>query len=465
MGWVWQEAARRAAGFVRRIAALERRLNEPKTVLPGAMRSRAKVSGRRTFIGVGVVALVAIGLALTLSYCARSPAPGTPATPVGAHGKSGRGGRGGGGAPMITVAVATASLGPIPIQLSGLGAVTPLATISVNARVSGMLDKVAFKEGQMVKKGQLLAVIDPRPFEVAEQQAQAQLLHDQSLLATARTDLKRYQTLAAQDSISGQTVDTQVQLVRQDEATVVADQAALANAKLNLSFTHITSPVSGRVGLRQIDAGNQITANETTPITVVTQMTPMTVVFTLPEGAIGQVSQRGGGAGLPVSAYDRAGGSVIARGVLATLDNEIDTTTGTVKAKANFPNTDGALFPNQFVNVMLLVDTLQNQVIVPTTATRHGPQGDFVWVLQPDKTVKARPVTVGPGTPETVSIVSGLRPGEVVITDGGDKLREGAKVILPRGQSGSPAAPGRAPPGGHHHHGGGGQGGPAPAAG
>jgi multidrug efflux system membrane fusion protein len=428
------------------------------------MRPRAKVKIGRTFIGVGAVALAAVGLALTLSYCAHSPAPGTPATPGGVHGKSGRGSRGGSGAPMITVAVATASLGPIPVQLSGLGTVTPLATISVNARVSGMLDKVAFKEGQMVKKGQLLAVIDPRPFEVAEQQAQAQLLHDQSLLATARTDLKRYQTLAAQDSISGQTVDTQVQLVRQDEATVVADQAALANAKLNLSFTHITSPVSGRVGLRQIDAGNQITANETTPITVVTQMTPMTVVFTLPESAIGQVSQRGGG-GLPVQAYDRAGGSVLARGALATLDNEIDTTTGTVKAKANFPNTDGALFPSQFVNVVLLVDTLQNQVIVPTTATRHGPQGDFVWVLQLDKTVKARPVTVGPGTPETVSIVSGLRPGEVVITDGGDKLREGAKVILPRPAPGSAASPGQAPPGGHHHHGSGGQGGPAPAAG
>jgi multidrug efflux system membrane fusion protein len=177
------------------------------------------------------------------------------------------------------------------------------------------------------------------------------------------------------------------------------------------------------------------------------------------------VSRRGADARLPVSAYDRAGGSVLARGVLATLDNEIDTTTGTVKAKANFPNTDGALFPNQFVNMVLLVDTLQNQIIVPTTATRHGPQGDFVWVLQSDKTVKARPVTVGPGTPETVSILAGLKPGEVVITDGGDRLREGAKVVLPRAEPGAGPAAGKSSPGGHHHHGGGGQGGPAPAAG
>lgn len=406
---------------------------EPSSGGPRGPASRPKPSRLRILIGAIVIVLIAVGLALMLSFCARSTkSDGGP--PGGGHGRRGQGGSAGGpgGGPLITVGVATASLGPIPIQVSALGTVTPVATINISARVSGMLDKVAFTEGQMVRKGQLLAVIDPRPFQVALQQARGQLLHDQALLETAKVDLTRYRTLRSQDSISGQTYDTQADLVRQDEATVSADQASVANANLNLSFTRILSPVSGRVGLRQVDAGNQITANQATPLAVVTQIAPMTVVFTLPEGAIGPLERHRGGAGLAVTAYDRAGGAVLAQGTLATLDNQIDTTTGTVKAKAVFPNTDSALFPNQFVSVVLLVDTLQNQIIVPTTATRHGPQGDFVWVLQPDKTVKARPVTVGPGTAETVSIAAGLKVGETVITAGGDRLREGSKVVLPR---------------------------------
>ncbi len=411
---------------------LESGLIEPSSGLPSGSASRPKPSRLRILIGVIVIVVIAVGLALVLSFCARSTKPdGGPSG--GGHGRRGQGGSAGpGGGPPITVGVATASLGHIPIQVSALGTVTPVATINVSARVSGMLDKVAFTEGQMVRKGQLLAVIDPRPFQVALQQARGQLLHDQALLETAKVDLARYRTLRAQDSISAQTYDTQTDLVRQDEATVSADQASVANANLNLSFTRVLSPVSGRVGLRQVDAGNQITANQSTPLAIVTQIAPMTVVFTLPEGAIGPVARRGAGAGLAVTAYDRAGGAVLAQGTLATLDNQIDTTTGTVKAKAVFPNTDSALFPNQFVSVVLLVDTLQNQIIVPTTATRHGPQGDFAWVLQPDKTVKARPVTVGPGTAETVSIVSGLKRGETVVTAGGDRLREGSKVVLPR---------------------------------
>ncbi len=386
----------------------------------------------------------AIALGLGLAHCAKAPGASSAS-----GGRGGSRAGGAGGRPPITVGSAPAILGVIPIEISALGTVTPLATVNINARVSGMLDTVAFKEGEMVRKGQLMAVIDPRPFQVALQQAQGQLLHDQALLQTARTDLARYQTLRAQDSVSGQTFDTQSALVRQDEATVAGDEAAVANARLNLSFTRVVSPVAGRVGLRQIDAGNQIAANQTTPVAIVTQVNPITVVFSLPESAIASVIRQHGGAGLPVTAYDRAGGVVLARGVLATLDNQIDTATGTVKAKAVFSNVDGALFPNQFVNVILLVDTLRDQLVLPTTAARHGPQGDFVWVLQPDRSVKSRPVTMGPGTNETVSIRSGLKSGEVVITDGGDRLRDGSKVILPRA---GPAAPaGDAPSAGDRH--------------
>ena len=228
-------------------------------------------------------------------------------------------------------------------------------------------------------------------------------------------------------------MDTQAALVKQDEASVVSDRAAVASAKLNLSFTRVDAPVSGRVGLRQIDPGNQITANASTPMVVLTQIDPISVVFSLPEDDIPSVTKNAGprGGGLDVTALDRAGGTVLAHGKLATLDNVIDTTTGTVKARANFADPTGALFPSQFVNVTMLVSTLQSQVIVPTTAIRHGPQGDFVWVLQPDKTAKSRPVNVGPGTAETVSVASGLQIGETVITDGGDRLKDGAKVTLP----------------------------------
>ncbi|HEY5107095.1 MAG TPA: MdtA/MuxA family multidrug efflux RND transporter periplasmic adaptor subunit [Caulobacteraceae bacterium] len=425
----------------------------PRAAAPA---SRPRPSARRTIVGIAVVIAIAIVLALILSHCAKSGAKPGPG------GRGGAGASGPGGRPAITVAVAKAALGDIPIQLSALGAVTPVATVDVNARVAGMLVKVDFQEGQLVRKGQLLAQIDPRPFQVAVDQAQGQLMRDLALLSDARVSLARYRTLVTQDSIATQTADTQASLVKQDEGTVVSDRANLANAKLNLSFTRIPAPVSGRVGLRQVDPGNQITANSATPIVVVTQIAPIDVVFSLPEDAIpGVTGDHGRGSGLPVTALDRAGGTALAQGVLSTLDNVIDTTTGTVKAKARFSNPNGALFPSQFVNVVMLVNTLTNQVIVPTTATRHGPQGDFVWVLQPNQTVNARTVVVGPGTAETVSITSGLKVGETVITEGGDRLREGGKVVLP-GQR--PSYGGRGGHGGHHRHGGGGGGG-APSGG
>ena len=438
-------------------------MSETSQGRPRSETARGRRPLWKTLVGALAVLAIAVVLGLVLSYCARTPSPGNGGPP-GAPGGGSGGGRGAGraggpgGRPSVTVGVAKAVVGDVPIQLSALGTVIPLATINVNARVSGQLERVVFTEGQSVRKGQLLAVIDPRPFQVALQQAEGQLRHDQALLQTARLDLARYQKLHAEDSIAGQTLDTQTALVSQDEATVSSDAAAVANARLNLSFTQIISPVSGRVGLRQIDAGNQITANQTTPVAVVTQIDPISVVFSLPEGQIAQVTRRRGGAGLPVTAFDRAGGAVLAQGALATLDNQIDTTTGTVKAKATFANRGLSLFPNQFVNVVLLVDTLHGQVIVPTTATRHGPQGDFVWVLQPDRTVKSRPVIVGPGTSETVSIVSGLGAGETVITDGGDRLREGGKVVLPGPPGAGRAAGGAGGSGaGHRHHAGAGR--------
>jgi multidrug efflux system membrane fusion protein len=334
-------------------------------------------------------------------------------------------------------------VGDVPITLTALGTVTPEATVQVTSKVSGTLLSVAFQEGQAVKAGAVLALVDPAPFQAALQQAEGQLARDEALLAGARTDLARYQALLAENSIAKQTVDDQAATVKQDMGVVAADQGAVKTARLNLSYTRIPAPVTGRVGLRQIDAGNQITAGSTTPITIVTQVDPIAVVFAVPESAIAQITKHPNyGAGLPVTAYDRAGGEALAQGQLATIDNLVDTTTGTVKGKARFANPGGALFPNQFVNVTVLVDTLHNQVIVPTTAVRHGPNGDFVWVLQrPGQFVRLRQVTTGPGAGETVSIVSGLAAGETVITEGGDRLSDCARVTLP-GQN-PPVAGGR----------------------
>jgi multidrug efflux system membrane fusion protein len=372
------------------------------------------------------VIVAAIGVAMLLARCAG-----------GGGGAGGPGGFGGGrgGFPQITVGVATATLGDVPITVTALGTVTPEATVSVVPRVTGELAQVRFTEGEMVAKGQLLALVDPAPFQAALHQAEGSLAQAQAQLAGAQRDLARYQELLAQNSVAKQTVDDQEATVRQDQALVQSDQGAVATARLNLQWASIVSPVAGRVGLRQIDAGNQVMANSTTPIAVVTQIDPIDVIFAVPEDAIPQI--------LPVTAYDRGGGQTLATGSLATIDNVVDTTTGTVKGKARFANPAGALFPNQFVNVTVLVDTLHKQVVVPATAVRHGPNSDFVWVVQSDKTVKQRNVTTGPGTAEMTSIVSGLSAGEMVITDGGDRLRDGMTVALPRGVRPPAAGPGQ----------------------
>jgi multidrug efflux system membrane fusion protein len=330
------------------------------------------------------------------------------------------------------VNAAKAVQGDMPVYLNELGTATPPATVTVVAQISGQLQTVGFKEGQMVKKGQFLAQIDPRPYQQMLLNAQGVLAKDQALLANAKVDLKRYQTLLAQDSVASQQVDTQAATVRQDEAQVKADEATVAQQKLNLIYCHITAPVAGRVGLRQVDPGNYVTAGTTNGLVVITVIDPMDVLFTVPEDNLPQVSARiRSGAVLPATAFDRSQTNQLAVGRLMTLDNQVDTTTGTIRAKARFDNASGALFPNQFVNIRLTVDTLHNVVIVPTSAILKGPNGMFVYTVEQTRAVTVTPVTVGPAAGENSAILSGLQAGDVVVTDGSDRLKDGARVMLP----------------------------------
>jgi membrane fusion protein, multidrug efflux system len=343
----------------------------------------------------------------------------------------GGGGRGGGRRPPTVVGVATAQNGDIPILLSALGTVTPTANVTVHTHIAGTLMTVNFREGQMVKEGQLLALVDERPSDIALEQAQGQLLRDQAMLADAKLDLTRFKTLLSQDSIASQQVDTQAALVKQDEGTVKTDEAAVNNAKLNIIYCHITAPVSGRVGLRQVDAGNYVNITDTNGVVIITTLDPIDVEFSLPEDNVPQIAARlAAGAVLTATAYDRAGSTVLAQGTFLTLDNQIDTTTGTVKAKARFHNPAGVLFPSQFVNVQLLVDTKTNQVVIPTQAVRHGSKGDYVFTVD-DGTAKMNMVKVGATAGERTAIDSGIKVGDQVITDGGDRLTDGAAILLP----------------------------------
>jgi multidrug efflux system membrane fusion protein len=331
----------------------------------------------------------------------------------------------------VPVGTATVQKGDMPVTLSGLGTVTPLATVTVKTQINGYLVSVAFQEGQHVKAGQFLAQIDPRPYQVALEQAQAQLAKDQASLKDAELDLKRYTTLVAQNSIATQTRDTQVATVGQDRAQVQLDQAQIDAQKLNLTYCHIISPVTGRVGLRQVDPGNYVQTSDTNGIVVVTQLQPISVIFTLPEDNLPQVLQQlHAGATLQTTAYDRTGTTELATGKLETIDNEIDTTTGTVKLRAIFDNPQETLFPNQFVNVKLLVQTQQGVDIVPTAAIQRGAPGTFVYLVKPDHTVAVQKVKLGPSDGQRVVILTGLQPGQSVVDDGADRLKDGAKVTL-----------------------------------
>jgi len=342
------------------------------------------------------------------------------------------------------VGIARVTTADVPVTLNALGTVTPLATVSVRPQVTGPITRINFTEGQAVRAGELLAQIDERPYQATLDQVLAQLQRDQAQLANARLDLERYRKLLAQGSVAEQQVATQQATVAQDEAVVSADAANVDSARLNLGYCRITSPVAGIAGLRQVDVGNLVQANSSSAIVVVTQMRPMSVVFTLPEDTVRGVLQsfRAGG-NLPVEAWDRAQLQRIATGRLSSLDNQIDTTTGTLKLRALFDNEHAELFPNQFVNVRVLANTLQGQVVVPGAAVLGGSAGSFVFVVNADHTVSQRSITVGITSGEQMTVTAGLKPGEAVVIDGADQLRDGADVSLPGEAPPAGAGPGK----------------------
>lgn len=353
----------------------------------------------------------------------------TPAEDAAGGGGGGRGGRG--GRPPTTVGIFKVVTADVPLTVDALGTVTPPVTATVRTRIAGTLDKILFTEGQEVRAGQLLAQVDPRPYQLALSQAEGTLARDEAQAKSAQVDLGRYKTLLQQDSIARQQVDTQAALVGQLSGTLTADRAAVGTAKLNLQYTRVTAPVSGRVGLRQVDVGNYVTPGDTNGIVVLTQVRPIDIAFTLPEAQLAKVAAGARRGGLPVQALDRGGTNVLAQGRFSTFDNQADVTTGTVRAKARFANADGALFPNQFVNVRVTYDVLQNTTVVPTTAIRNGPQGNFVYVVKPDRTAELRVVKVGPAAGDRVAVTSGVKVGETVVTEGADRLTDGGTVVLP----------------------------------
>jgi multidrug efflux system membrane fusion protein len=403
-------------------------------------RPVVRTTARGRIIGaiIALAALAALGwLVWHLTHKAPEDAPGAPRGPA-------AGAAGPRSAPTTTVGVGTAEQVDLPVTLEAIGTVNAAATVTVRPQVSGVFRELLFTEGQLVKAGQVMAVIDPSQFQMAVMQATGQRQRDEAQLDNARLTLQRYRTLLSQDSIARQDVDTQAALVRQLEGTVVADRAAEGTAKLNLGYTRVVAPISGRVGLRSVDVGNIIGPNDANGIAVITQVSPIDVQFAIPQDRVPEVqqglNQGGKNAKMTVVALDRTRATVLDEGSFYALDNQVDVQTGTVKAKARFRNAELTLFPSQFVNVKMLLRTIQGAVVIPVNALRNSSSGDYVYVLDPQaRTVAMRKVKRGQATVDKVQIVSGLQAGEQVITEGADRLKDGDKVTLPGDRPGAGA--------------------------
>lgn len=405
-------------------------MNENNLPMNPITQTRPRGILRRWWVWLLLIALAGAGI-----YYFFFLAPGK--TQQAAAQESGRPAGGRRGGPPSRVVAVPAKTGDINVFLNGLGSVTPQNSVTVKTRVDGQLMKILFKEGQVVKRGDLLAEIDPRAFQVQVTQAEGQMARDQALLKNAQVDLERYRLLFKQDSIAKQQLDTQESLVRQYEGATKVDRGQIESAQLQLSYTRITAPIGGRLGLRQVDAGNMVHASDASGLVTITQLQPVTVLFTIPEDNIPAVMKKlQAGETLGVDAYDRAQKAKLGSGALLTVDNQIDSTTGTVKLKAQFKNEDFSLFPNQFVNTRMLVDVKRGITVVPAAGIQRGSQGTFVYVVK-DGSVSLRTVKIGTTQGDDTEVESGIAPGELVVVDGADKLREGAKVELATKDSGT----------------------------
>jgi membrane fusion protein, multidrug efflux system len=390
-------------------------------------KGRSNERRRRTLWGIALVLVLLIGAAV-IAYRFQASAPQNTNNPA------------------MPVSAATATRGDLNVTLETIGTVTSLATVTVVSQIAGTIMQVEFTEGQDVKKGDPLIEIDSRPYAIALAQAQGALQRDQALLQNAELDLKRYQDLAKNNAVPRQQLDTQESLVLQDRGNVISDQAQIQSQQLNIAYCHIVAPMDGRIGLRLVDPGNYVTPGVTSGLTIMTQIRPITVIFPVAEDFLPQIIKRlHAGATLPATAFDRSAKLKLSEGELKSLDSQINTTTGTLNMRAQFANQDEALFPNQFVNIRLLVDTLHDAVIVPTNAVQRGAPGTFVYLVRKDQTVTIQPVTLGPTDGDRVAVQSGLSPGDQVVTDGADRLRNGARVSLiqPGRDVGVPATSGR----------------------
>jgi multidrug efflux system membrane fusion protein len=402
--------------------------------IPEASARRGGGSRRLVVIVFGLVCLIAAGSWIAYGRQAKTQqqakAPGGTSTPP---------------ARPIPVVVSPTRTGDLSVYLTALGSVTPLNTVTVKSRVDGQLMKTHFTEGQVIHAGDVLAEIDPRPFQAQLAQAEGQMARDQANLANARLDLERYQRLAQQEMIARQQLDTQQMVVNQAEATIKVNGGLIDAIKLQLTYCRITAPITGQVGLRLVDPGNVVKASDTGGLVVITQLEPIALVFSVPEDSLQPILRRFRvGNKVPVDAFDREGKTKIATGTLVAIDNQIDPTTGTVRLKASFGNTDGILYPNQFVNARVLIDVLHDAVLAPAEAIQRGPQGAYVYVVKPDKVVQMRRVQLGPNEGTTVSVRTGLTDSEALVVDGAEKVQDGARVepTVRKAPAGTPATPG-----------------------